>query len=319
MVVNFNIEFASPECYLLEESLDFSTRMKLSLAIPLTLGFAIVSGFAIQYICIYLYKNFVSRSNHFFDDIREHLSRFGRVMHVLLTFVYTSVTTHSLALFDCTQENDGQIYLDADRSLRCYESWWYRDLHFAIPAVCLYVVGIPAYFSFVSLPYFRKFSKYKRCFKWRISENETQNDGSFKPDYQFFVVVQLFQKLILIVVSMFLTRYIGLQIVFNLAILSISFQLILKYKPYKFESLNSLELLSHLSAITVLSFGLPFHLDKSGADSYKFFVTLFILLVIFGFNLILLCVLVYELLRGRKSEEGGTDKAMVSKSVLLYN
>ncbi|KAI9137946.1 hypothetical protein BKA69DRAFT_834189 [Paraphysoderma sedebokerense] len=311
MVVNFNIDFTSPECYLFEESLNFSTRMKLSLVIPLALIGFIAIAIWIRWIALVVHRMYTSSSITTTNGSR--FLQFVRVVNVLLTFVYMSVATHSLALFDCTQESDGRIYLDADPSLRCYEDWWYNDRLYAVPAVCVYVVGIPAYFSFMSYAIYQ--TKYKRTF-WlkskEIAKQIVHRDSSFKPEYQFFIVLQLCQKLLLVMFSMFLTRYIGLQIILNLAVLQISFLSILKYKPYKYNSLNLLEVLSHVSAMAILSFGLPFHVDKSTTDGYKSSLMLFILIIIFGFIFILLCVLVYELhqrIRMRGSNPKGSEKA----------
>ncbi|KAI9139099.1 hypothetical protein BKA69DRAFT_1087531, partial [Paraphysoderma sedebokerense] len=296
-IINFNIDVASPECYLFNESLNFSLKLKLSLVVPFIL--IAISSFIViiePIVAIFFFR----RSQKTIDS--EEISRpvrFARIVNILLLFVYMNVATNSLALFDCTLENDGRSYLDADRSLICYEEWWRQDLLVAAPAVCIYVLGIPLYFSLMS--YASTQTTTSNAF-WarlrRVSSKIMTQDNLFERKYQFFTVIQLSQKLIMVMINMFLTRKPGLQIILNQAVLLLSFQLILKYNPYKYVTLNRLDLLAHISSIAVLALGLPFYVDKSEGGTYKSALMAMILTVIVGFLLTAVVGMIYEIQKG---------------------
>ncbi|KAI9140030.1 hypothetical protein BKA69DRAFT_592647 [Paraphysoderma sedebokerense] len=119
-------------------------------------------------------------------------------------------------------------------------------------------------------------------------------DRIYKDERQAFVVVQLFQKLSLIIISMFFTRHTGLQVVLTQTVLLISLILYLKYKPYNYTILNILEIGSTVCSVLVLGLGLPFHIDnfKSSSQTGLIIVMLFL---IFAFIFAVICASVYEL------------------------
>ncbi|KAI9136915.1 hypothetical protein BKA69DRAFT_74910 [Paraphysoderma sedebokerense] len=177
-----------------------------------------------------------------------------------LSLVYITVSTYSLALFDCTKENDGFYYLDSDPSLRCYDDWWYSDLSLSIFALIFYVIGIPCYLGLIL--YFarndplggRKWIRIKK-----LCTSITANDNSYKPTRKEYTFFQIFQKLVLVIVSMFFTGYISFQIILIVYMLMISFYVTAKFRPYVHESLNYLEIYSVGSNIVILTLGLLFY------------------------------------------------------------
>ncbi|KAI9138135.1 hypothetical protein BKA69DRAFT_1093496 [Paraphysoderma sedebokerense] len=208
--INFNVELASPECLVTEQSFDFSFKMKLSLSIPLV---ALVIASLVPFVTHVLsHGKLKSRRALEGDSKPKTLVRLFKAYMSFLNLLFVHVATSSLALFDCTQEADNFSYLDSDPSLRCYESWYYQDLPYGIAGLCCYVFGIPlmsVIISYAALTANKHPVKSNSVWhKFQVfSEKIMSTNHEFKADYQFVTVVQLFQKLFMVVVNIFFTKY----------------------------------------------------------------------------------------------------------------
>ncbi|KAI9140024.1 hypothetical protein BKA69DRAFT_592062 [Paraphysoderma sedebokerense] len=298
--INFNIELTSPEC-LLETDLNYGMKMKLTLAIPIVLA---ADLFLFRLIGV-MYSNIkkcfgqpagslvIRKSN---DPKKTSAFLVAvRVYNSLLSIVFATVTTKALGLFDCTLEDDGFYYLDADNSVKCYTDDWYKEVPYAIAGIMVYVVGIPLYFSIML---YLLYQKKNDGLKWKNAKKVVSNvmdyDRIYKEEQQTFVVVQLFQKLSLIVISMFFTRHTGLQVVLTQTVLLISLMLYLKYKPYNYPILNILEISSAVCSVLVLGLGLPFHVDRAKISGQTGLI-IAMLFLIFAFIFAVICASVYEI------------------------
>ncbi|KAI9137938.1 hypothetical protein BKA69DRAFT_839063 [Paraphysoderma sedebokerense] len=308
-VFNFNLELSSPEC-LVQEYLNFSSKMKMTLLIPIVLlGFLIAamilrSKFVKRVIQIAKAKLFhglkfseglwirdlQASSSMPRTDGRASAMEIVALFNSSLSLVYITVASYSLSLFDCTKERDGYFYLDADPSLRCYEEWWYDDLDYAVVAIALYVIGIPLYFGIIlyfssNVPFSGRFwVKFKRyCALIFVT------DSSYRANGKWFMLVQIFHKLMLVIVAMFFSRYISFQIVLTVLTLMITFFMTLKYQPYTHMNLNYLELYSLGSNIVILNLGFLFYnnqltptLKAIAIDVVLAVIASFILAVVFA-------------------------------------
>ncbi|KAI9137310.1 hypothetical protein BKA69DRAFT_1098687 [Paraphysoderma sedebokerense] len=290
---------------------------------PLLLGGVAVLYFLIARMIRVLYQQF--RRSLVRNSDKTEFQQLGRVLHTLLNILYVHVTTSSLSLFDCYQSPDGHHYLEADSSLRCYEAWYVQDMPYAILGTCIYVVGIPLYFSAV---YFILHQTWYTSKFWQKSKQTLEElmtfDKNYKREYQFYGVLQLYHKLAVIMVNVFLTRYASIQIVFTVGLLLIWLQLFILYRPYIHDTLNRLEVLSHISIILVLGAGLPFRFNElvSGSSLQKFFVV-FIIFIICGFIILVLVVALGEVwgklgcLKGSHQKTENHSKNMYQSSVQI--
>ncbi|KAI9139213.1 hypothetical protein BKA69DRAFT_687342 [Paraphysoderma sedebokerense] len=312
--LNFNIELTSPECIVSDQYLNFSLKMRLALLVPfLILAVAVVVpilDYTFQYFEFYLSRNI------FKTPVFRPLLMF-RVFNSGLSVAFVHITSNSLALFDCSFEDDGYSYLDRDTSLRCYEEWWVQDLPIATLAtwychICLpistcnysqfnpssvYVIGVPVYFA--TICYFAgKFGKDPGASRFcKFCHDLLAYESSYQERFQFFTVVQLLQKLFIVLISTFFTRYTGLQIILTLALLFVSFLVLREYSPYSYKRLNHLEALSHVCAMVVLALGLPFHLDQFRSFVYQHILMLLIIFVICSFIVFTMAVGVYDVIK----------------------
>ncbi|KAI9138133.1 hypothetical protein BKA69DRAFT_1093477 [Paraphysoderma sedebokerense] len=295
--VNFNVELVSPECLVTGQSFDFSFKMKLSLSIPL---FALIFALSVP-----LFKHIIDVSAPFLKHIIDVSKPSGkksvdqiadgtalvRVFKGYMSFLnllFVHVATSSLAMFDCTKEADNLSYLDSDPSLRCYESWYYQDLPYAMAGLCCYVLGIPVVsviFSYAARRARDTSAKVNSIWdKFQLfSEAIMNTNHEFKTDYQFMSVVQLFQKLFLVVVNIFFTRYVGLQIILTLLFLFCSVELVARWRPYQFPVLNKFDILSNVTSMLVLGFGLTFHFDRLSNSLHGLVIIILIIVFICGF------------------------------------
>ncbi|KAI9146222.1 hypothetical protein BKA69DRAFT_3966 [Paraphysoderma sedebokerense] len=302
--INFialNIDIVAPEC-IVQEPLTFSQRLRIVLALPIcllaiTLLIASIAG------CI---KNLKAprtnnRNRNSFlntssqpkerDNYTDIAFRVVGLFHVALSILYVNIAAKSFALFDCTVEDDGNAWLDAKVSLICYQDWWYQELPYGIAAIIVYALGIPLYFSVLSYFYYQTYHEGRFWDKWRqISGRLMERFGGrqFKPEYRYFVVLQLFEKLAMVAVSTFFTRYTGLQIVLTIIILLSLLITYMKYNPYEHPTLNILEKMSVVCSISVLAFGLPFKIDSFRSSQYRSALIATIMSLVAGFILAVL-------------------------------
>ncbi|KAI9146214.1 hypothetical protein BKA69DRAFT_3655 [Paraphysoderma sedebokerense] len=269
--INFfaiNIEIVAPEC-VIQAPLSFSQKLRIVFALPICLlGLSILIASMTSFITTMRKSRADCRKGTLPLDPRQReraavtdiaFSALG-IFHIALSILYVNIVAKSFALFDCTLEDDGRAWLDEEVSLVCYTDWWYQDLPYSILAVVFYALGIPLYFGVLSYFYYQKHHDGPFWEKWRrISERllEEFSDGHFKREYQYYIVVQLLQKLAM-------------------------------RNPFINPTLNSLEKLSVMCSIVVLALGLPFKIDNFRISQYRSGLIAAIVSVILGFILAVL-------------------------------
>ncbi|KAI9145785.1 hypothetical protein BKA69DRAFT_465463 [Paraphysoderma sedebokerense] len=216
-LLNFNIELVSPEC-IIQSSLNFSQKMRIILALPIVL---LILAIVLMFISTFFKSTEGTRRRGTQNSVVKYLTSGGqygigdvqfrwglmKIFNITLSILYVNIASKSLSFFDCTLEDDGRAYLDEEVSLVCYASWWYQDLPLGVLAVVVYVIGIPTYFAIL---YFLSYQTnhqeyfYEKCRK--NSRGIMQGDGDFKPEYQYFIVVQLTHKLAIVAISLFFSR-----------------------------------------------------------------------------------------------------------------
>ncbi|KAI9140027.1 hypothetical protein BKA69DRAFT_592450 [Paraphysoderma sedebokerense] len=226
--------------------------MKLTLAIPIGLAIYLfifrVIAITYRFIVFHCRKRAIQQVQLRNIDPPAQRSPFlvaVRIFNALLSILFANLATKSLGLFDCTLEQDGYYYLDADASMRCYSDQWNAAVPYGLAGIIVYVIGIPLYYSALLYVIYQK--SYQGTF-WRQAKEVVPKIMTFehiyKPEKQRFILVQLLQKFCLIVVSMFFSSRTGLQIVLTQAILLVCLLLYFRFKPYKYTVLNILEVAS---------------------------------------------------------------------------
>ncbi|KAI9136352.1 hypothetical protein BKA69DRAFT_1104795 [Paraphysoderma sedebokerense] len=308
--LNFNVELISPEC-LLKMSLNFSQKSRIVLALPIILLLLVTFIFALL-MFINVFKsprgssrtfspsNLLTSAEKYGGNNNGALLRIIKAFNIALSVLYVNLAAKSLSLFDCTYESDGKAYLDDEVALVCYQEWWYRDLPINIASVTLYVVGIPLYFGVLSYLCFQTRhpeSSWEKC--RQIAQVIIHCDGHFKTKCQYFVVVQLLHKLAILCISLFFSRYTGLQLVLTIISLQSILLAYIKFNPYLDQTLNTLEKMSVICSMLVLALGLPFRVDSFQLAQYRVGLVTIILSVIFGFILVVIGAALRDIFQAR--------------------
>ncbi|KAI9136862.1 hypothetical protein BKA69DRAFT_78336 [Paraphysoderma sedebokerense] len=296
--VNLNIELVSPECLIQDESINYTFKMKVTLLLPV-IFIGILAIIAIMNSSLMRKaRSAIGATSSFYlryqykrpDKLTEWRAQTElyylllRGFHALLIFLYVTVTSKTLSFFDCTLEGDSFYYLDADRSLRCYEPWWYDNLPFALAGLLFYVVGIPVYFLAVFFFLYQERRDGAFWMKWKdIVKEAVSRNSFFKDEYQYFIFIQLMQKLFMISVKQFFTRYTTLQILLTIFLCLFAYATYWRYKPYNHMTLNYLEILSVVSSGLILGFGLLLYNQEFPSEKNRFVISILLLLLIFGF------------------------------------
>ncbi|KAI9138827.1 hypothetical protein BKA69DRAFT_1040611 [Paraphysoderma sedebokerense] len=317
--LNFNVELTSPECFILDEPINFSLKLRLTLAIPLLL-FGILAVIALYNSMTILrlknrYVPAIAKILKFkfvtLDEVSmqkkhtESVFRILRGFNAILLFVYVTVASKSLAFFDCTKMSDGNYYLDADPSLRCNEgeAWRQADMPIAVLGVLL------LYQTQKSGP---TWTRAKETCKKLVSQN-----SYMKPQFQYFLLVQIIQKLFVIVVKQFFTNYVALQIVLTIALAVFGYGVYSKYHPYAYMSLNYLEIQSVISSAIILALGLLLYTNQFPHDDQKMVITALLLALVFGFLLSVIVAIVHELHQAGKEKYGNLSNAVTAMKQTL--
>ncbi|KAI9140381.1 hypothetical protein BKA69DRAFT_1080731 [Paraphysoderma sedebokerense] len=183
---------------------------------------------------------------------------------MLLGIIYIMLVNYSLAIFDCTLQPDQNFYLDFQPNAKCYEDWHPEYARFGILAIVVYVLGIPLYFGTLLFFYYQsKFLSPSWNREREIAAHVLDIPSSyFKETHQYFIVIQLLRKLLIVSIKLFLERLPVLQAVLTGFILSIDAILYTKYFPYTFKLLNILEVTCTVFAMVIMNAGLLIHTDQ---------------------------------------------------------
>ncbi|KAI9139411.1 hypothetical protein BKA69DRAFT_670345 [Paraphysoderma sedebokerense] len=313
--LNFNIELIAPECLTSDEVLNYVFKMRITLAMPLILfGFLatviILNHADVQEAIIYGVRPVVRKLKIPVQNQvnkvalqrtqKETILKAAKALNALLSLLYITVTTRTLGYFDCTKELDGFYYLDSDASFRCYDSRWMDHSAAAWLGLIFYVLGIPLYFmTFFFLLHQEKFSGaiWLKC-KRKVKKIIDSDLNYIKPDYQYFMLLQILQKLTLICINIFFSKFVSVQILTSILVLLVAFNMYKKHCPYAYPTLNFLEIISVLSAKVVLALGLLLYTEQFESREMQFTITVFLLIFILGVIGVAIFCAFYEFYKG---------------------
>ncbi|KAI9135988.1 hypothetical protein BKA69DRAFT_268044 [Paraphysoderma sedebokerense] len=203
--INFNIEFTAPECFL-GDFISYVQKLRATLLLPIFFITIALFVSKLKQTVRWIWNTLVERKPYSSKNI-ESKSEIFKSFNAILLFLYTSVATSALSHFDCRLDVDGNYYMERDASLKCYDEGWNGELPFVIAAICVYVVGIPIYF--ILMFYFMYQTRWKRrfCDRARIVAKQIMKfDAFYHTDRQYFVLVNLLQKLALVAAGVYFTE-----------------------------------------------------------------------------------------------------------------
>ena len=200
-LVNFDIGFILSNSCLM--ATDFYDRLVLVTVAPMVVLLVCAGTFVIA-------KN---RNSNSAGPIVKH--KHVSVVLFMAFFVYSSVSFTIFQTFVCDSLDDGMAYLRADYSITCGTERHTAYLVYASVMVCVYPVGIPAFFAFWLVRHRRQLKK---------TDRETVSDlksyrclwVAYKPSRYYYEVVECGRRIILTGAAVFFLPGSGEQIAFVL-------------------------------------------------------------------------------------------------------
>ncbi|KNC54530.1 uncharacterized protein AMSG_10376 [Thecamonas trahens ATCC 50062] len=253
-LLNIDIKVATSECSITS----FYSMFLLTAALPLVGLFLHVCGvclaFALPPLSGYVQQTRGAASVGLW---RLLMLSTERLVCVVGPVMYIGMAQATLSYFDCSQFPDGKFYLDASPGTQCVDSEWLATLPVALLATGLYVVGLPIFLATVL---------WKRV-RGRVRDEATlARYGTIFMLYRrplfFYELILLGKRLLVVVVALFFSSQLLVQISILLFIFQLSMLAQLKLRPYYREVYNALETRLNVAVSFLLLFGLCFYVDK---------------------------------------------------------
>lgn len=183
-------------------------------------------------------------------SLQNKSRKIGASAVIILFILHPTITKQMFSMFACMDLGDGYLWLDADLSLRCWDSAHIRQLLVvALPSITVWVIGLPALTLAVLVRkrfgLERENTKLMFCFLYKGYQR--------KRFYWEFVI--LYRKVALLTALVFLNIIsVQVQSLTVLAILLVSLVAQVQVQPFFERSLNSLEAKSIVvTAVTIYS------------------------------------------------------------------
>ena len=272
---SFNIELASPEC--INPSINYFSKGEFMFMLPPVILFfmtfvSIMSAPPFTYPLIYL-KSRIKKQSYIYpqiswDVIQSNMKNSVRAFHILLQFMYVSLTTWALGFFNC-YEFGGTYVMTKAPVFECYKGEHLENMPYFTMAVIFYVVGIPLYFSTLYFIIYQ--TKFKGQFALnlkRLVELFVRSDTSiYKPATQFIVSVQLIMKLVILLVGNFMSDQISSQAVIIQFAIFVYVGFLIYFKPYVQNDHTLADLICQVCSVVTLGCGILFLTNTDNSSS----------------------------------------------------
>ena len=212
------------------------------------------------------------------------------VLFSLTPILYIPMSRAVLVLFDCVRLPNGDIVLDVNPGVACFDSAWFQVAPFGVAGLLLYIVAIPAY-MFTSL--------YKRRDMLLHVDTYARYGAAYAlyrvPFYWTGVVDLVAKRLAIVIAAVMLSGTRIYQITVVSFILAAGVYLLVRYQPYFHGLYNRLDTRLHMLLVAIAVVGLAFYAAdaRSGQDGQAEDTTIpFVALIV------VLCILVCVALHG---------------------
>ena len=188
--------------------------------------------------------------------------------------VYIPMTKNTIEVFDCMRLPNGDVVLDSDNGVACFDSAWMSSATVGVIATFVFIIGLPAYVS--STLNSRKAMLYtpaamKQC-------------GALYRPYRralyWFELVNLMKKLVVVLVAVFFSRQPLIQVAALLVALNASLGLSLRYRPYFHPVYNGIDARLQMVLVALVLLGAGYHAERAHSRSSPGFVVVFVALFV---------------------------------------
>jgi len=243
----------------------------------------------------------------------------SRIVAALAPLLYLPLSTSTLSFFDCIKLPDGKYYLDADLGKLCFEGTWSAYAPLAVVAFAAYVVGIPVWICGVLYVH-----------RSRLGETYAFSvyGGIYRlfrrPFWQLAPVLFLVKRLVLIVIALFLSEYVVLQIAALMAVTTCSTAWHMASHPFFLPLYNSFAGVLEVILVILLLIGFLFFVnDFPSGETRTVFVVILIILFVVAFAYIVTHIFLEfrlrrTLLAAHKSQAKGDEAFVENENDVLY-
>ena len=182
------------------------------------------------------------------------------VLFGLAPVIYIPVARAAFVLLDCTQLPNGDWVVDSNPGVACFDDRWWTVAPIGLGVVGVFVLGVPAYFltslirNRLQLEDPSVFVRYGPLYKlYRLS-------------FYWGGVLDLGKRLAIVVVGVFLSEYVLLQLASFFAVFMTSLYLVQRHGPFFDLLLNSVDIQLSLVLLVLVLLGVGFHAERGTKD-----------------------------------------------------
>ncbi|KNC47623.1 uncharacterized protein AMSG_11725 [Thecamonas trahens ATCC 50062] len=183
------------------------------------------------------------------------------VLFSLGPLLYIPMSRATFVIFDCTRLPNGDVVLDVDPGVACFDSAWWSVMWVGLLGLGCYVVGLPAYClaalwrnrSTLTDPV--TFGRYGGLYRL------------FRAPYWFGGVADLCKRLAVVVAAVFVSDSQVLQVALLFAVLLMWLVGVARWRPYYFPLYNTIDMQLTLALLFVLLLGLASYAERNSSSS----------------------------------------------------
>jgi hypothetical protein len=268
--LNLNIDLASPECFVGDNSQTYELKFYATLGFPVALlMFSLVLIGSRHYYRAYRRGRAQTPedADEYVDDTFSFSASMAAIYLLGMSLMYLMLSRRSLELFDCTYDGAGNYFFEYEPNRLCYAPdavWYWRLFPWTIISILVYVIGFPVLMVWLTVTrgkYLEIREDERTPFQQFLLLATYKKQSEYKQGYEFWEVVVALRKLLIVMIQVFFTRYAPFQAILVCFVFQAAVLLQLRYEPYSLPSLNSLEITTLIASIGVLMSGMIFYIS----------------------------------------------------------
>ena len=222
-----------------------------------------------------------------------------RMFFTIAPLLYIPCARATLILFDCSKLPNGDIVLDVDPGVPCYDTPWWRVMPIGVVGAICFVIGTPAYFIFCTM-------------RVRTTLLDPATYGRYGPIYRLFRVrfyyygvADLVKRLGIVLAAIFLSNHQIPQLGMLLFILLGWSFCLAHFRPYFFPLYNRVDLQLTLVLVAIVACGAASHAQRNSREGL--WITSGLVIALFILIGIAITSVVMDVFQIRKTRKGTYD------------
>ena len=174
--------------------------------------------------------------------------------------LYIPVAQATLVLFDCSQLPNGDMVLDVDNGVECFDERWWSVFPYAVTLLALYVLGLPAYFGL------RLYASRKRLFAPETTSALGSLYRNFRAHTFWAELINIGKRLAVVCITLFFSKHQLVLIGGLLLVFVLSLVFAATVRPFYVPLYNGVELRLNVCLILLLMLGAAAYADRANTS-----------------------------------------------------